>query len=329
MANFQKNGRNVNGQVLTAPTGAVYELGLWGPIDTRTKTELVVSIRPPNPGVSIKRANMVPGQNLRVWQLGGLPVGRTLVEAKDSGGLVWTSVTIEITGPRPASPPRTVFHPGVNHGHPPSGKWSVVQSDPNLGVPPGLRDKKIELLCRALEPLPLTEVALMAKFGDKPLAALHVMHYRTGSGVDFVEDKHLDAMLRSDLKVKAAISARIPKGIKTGKHSGFLKLEQKDYGNQDFRFAFGAIDRLDFEADFSTDSLHVWFKDRYEWHPVYPGLYLPKHADDVPRETNCVHAAFVELKLSGAADFWMVGDANVPLSVVLGGSSSSSGGTDF
>ena len=97
MANFQKNGQDVHSQVLTAPPGKVYELGLWGPIDTRTMSELVVSIRPPNSAVSIKRAGMVPGQNVRVWQFTGLPAGRTFVEAKDSGGLVWTSVTIETT----------------------------------------------------------------------------------------------------------------------------------------------------------------------------------------------------------------------------------------
>jgi len=103
MANFQKQGRNVHGQVLTA-TGQQFELGLWGPIDTRTMTELSVSISPPNPAVRIQRAGMVPGQNVRVWQFTGLPAGRTLVEAKDSGGAVWSSVTIEIkttrTGPR-------------------------------------------------------------------------------------------------------------------------------------------------------------------------------------------------------------------------------------
>jgi hypothetical protein len=102
MANFQKFGQNVHGQVLKAPPGKVYELGLWGPIDTRTMTELVVSIRPPNPAVSIKHAGMVPGQNVRVWQFTGLPAGPTVVEAKDSGGLVWTSVTIDTAPNAPA-----------------------------------------------------------------------------------------------------------------------------------------------------------------------------------------------------------------------------------
>ena len=70
---------------------------------------------------------------------------------------------------------------------------------------------------------------------------------------------------------------------------------------------------------------HFWGAGhRYEFHPYYPSLYavipddptvpLPdQHTGDVWRETNCVHAAMVELKDEGAADFWMIGQATVPL----------------
>jgi hypothetical protein len=97
MANFQKNGRNVNGEVVTAAAGQPYELGLWGPLDTRTSppTELAVSLSSGNGSVRIERGGMIPGQNVRVWRFHNLPVGRALVEARDSGGAVWTSVTIE------------------------------------------------------------------------------------------------------------------------------------------------------------------------------------------------------------------------------------------
>ena len=84
---------------------------------------------------------------------------------------------------------------------------------------------------------------------------------------------------------------------------------------QDFRFAFGAIDRVDFEVNFSQDTLRVFFQDRYEWHPVY-SFYSLKKGDAPPRETNCLHAALVEMKSSGAADFWMKGSAEVALSAV-------------
>ena len=104
MANFQKNGRNVNGEVVTAIGGQVYELGLWGPLDLRTipPKELEVSLSSPITSVRIQRSGMMPGENVRVWRFTGLPAGRTLVEAKDSGGLVWTSVTIETKPNSPA-----------------------------------------------------------------------------------------------------------------------------------------------------------------------------------------------------------------------------------
>lgn len=97
MANFQKHGKNVHGQVLSAPGALSYELGLWGPVDTRNGTELTVSASPPKPGVVLKRGNMLAGQPVRVWTVSNLPPGPTLLVAKDAGGLVWTQVTIDTT----------------------------------------------------------------------------------------------------------------------------------------------------------------------------------------------------------------------------------------
>ena len=103
---------------------------------------------------------------------------------------------------------------------------------------------------------------------------------------------------------------------RTGIQSGHFEFTQSDYGNDDFKNAFGGIDRVDFEFDFQRDQCTVWFQDRYEWHPVYPGLYELKEGDD-RRSTNCAHAAFVEMKLEGAKDYWMKGEATVPLPLIL------------
>lgn len=99
MANFQKNDQNVHGTVLKAVVGQAVELELWGPFDIRTTpaTELRVSISPPLPLAKIEPGAMVPGRNVRVWRFTGLPVGRSLVEAKDSGGATWSQVTIVVT----------------------------------------------------------------------------------------------------------------------------------------------------------------------------------------------------------------------------------------
>lgn len=104
MANFQKNGKNVHGQVLTASAGQAFEIGLWGPLDIRTTppTELTVTATPPF-GL-LERGNMVPGGNIRTWRLLGLTAGsRVFLEAKDSGGAVWSSVTIETSVPSSAT----------------------------------------------------------------------------------------------------------------------------------------------------------------------------------------------------------------------------------
>jgi hypothetical protein len=72
---------------------------------------------------------------------------------------------------------------------------------------------------------------------------------------------------------------------------------------------------VDFSVDFSDDTVRVWFQDRYEFHPVYSGLYQ-KFPDDVVRDDNCVHAAAVEMKSQGATDYWMKGEAVVPLALI-------------
>jgi hypothetical protein len=176
---------------------------------------------------------------------------------------------------------------------------------------------KLLIACKMMSPLQLVTTAVMVELRDLPIALEHVKWYLgTGKGADFLEDNNIKAMLERDEGVRSAIRWRLPRYQTKGTFTSNFKLEQGDYANQDFRRAFGAIDQLDFEVDFDRGTIHVWFQDRYEWHPVYPGLYT-QFPDDIARETNCVHAAFVELKSSGAADFWMKGEATVPLSLIL------------
>jgi hypothetical protein len=208
----------------------------------------------------------------------------------------------------------TIFNPGVSHRHGPSGRWAEVQANPNSSM-------SLNLLCPRMSPRALVIAAKVAQFDDKPIALKHLNWYLVdGHGADFPEDANINLMMTADTGIQAAIRALIPPGRTTGTFAGFLKIEQSDYANQDLRFAFGAIDRLDFEVDFSANTIHAWFQDFYEWHPYYPGLYTA-FPDDGARDTNCLHAALVELKTDGARDFWMKGEATVPLSVVAGGAS--------
>lgn len=230
----------------------------------------------------------------------------------------------KISPPVPPIPPPppfpTVFHPGVNHAHSPSGRWAEVQANPNS---PGAMMGLIAA-CKMMNPQELVDTAIKFEFCHKQIALKHLKWYLTeGKGRDFLEGDNIKAMLERDQGVQAAIGRYIPRGHTSGTFTSNFKLQQSDYANQDFCFAFGAIDRLDFEVDFGRGTIHVWFQDRYEWHPVYPGLYK-QFPDDVARETNCVHAALVELKSSGAADFWMKGEATVPLNLIVTGYHSTS-----
>lgn len=213
---------------------------------------------------------------------------------------------------------RVTFVPGVSHDHRPSGMWWRIQASPDS-------DWAENQVCGASPPNGVVGAAVLAEFRDKPLALGHLLWYLRGSGRDYNENAPLDRMLRTDAGVARAIITALPASAPSaGTSATWLRIEQTDYDDQDLRFAFGAIDRLDVEVDYRAGTLHAWFQDRYEWHPYYPGLYTA-FPDDGPRNTNCVHAAMVELKASGAADFWMKGESTVPLSVVRAKAASGSG----
>lgn len=197
----------------------------------------------------------------------------------------------------------TVFTPGVEHNHLPTGRWADVQKDSTA-------PSATELVCRFHSP---DEVVLLARdyeMSDKPLARAHLNHFLRGGGVDL--PVNLEDVLRRDVGVQAVLARE----MRTSPLRGSVKIEQNHYDVQDFQYAFGAIDVMEYEVNPSAGLVHVWFKDRYEFHPVgYGYTSLP---GDSRRDTNCVHAAAVELKSSGAADYWMVGDAVVPQSLFAG-----------
>ncbi|MFI6875345.1 DUF4157 domain-containing protein [Streptomyces sp. NPDC050400] len=201
------------------------------------------------------------------------------------------------------------FHPGVIHNHAASGKWRDVREAPNSGFWVGLA-------CANLDPSDVIAVAISHELGDKPIAREHVEWYLAeGDGADYDENGNLALMLQAEVSLQRAIYKQIPFGRDSGTAQFYISVTQSLYGNQDLRFALGAIDRMDVEVDFSAGTVRAWFQDRYEWHPFYPSY--SRFPDDVLRDSNCVHAAFVEMKNLGfAKDFWMKGEATVPLSVI-------------
>jgi peptidoglycan hydrolase-like protein with peptidoglycan-binding domain len=259
-------------------------------------------------------APVVPGNRVLVLEnpqtfkiFSGKSLGRATITANSLG----SSASVEVVVKTFFDPPK--FVPGVNHGHTPSRRYPEVQKKPNNG--PGLSGIVLEKACPLMGPAALVELAKRLVFTDKPIALRHLNWYLSdGKGADFVEDDNIKDWLTRDSGIRSRLKREIFKPGARVKGEGSFLFEQSEYAVPDFQFAFGAIDRVDFAVDFSQDTVRVWFQDRYEWHPVYP-FYTFMDGDGV-RETNCLHAALVELKDSGAADFWMKGQAEIALSLL-------------
>jgi hypothetical protein len=245
----------------------------------------------------------------RILTLSTRGFGNTTIEV-GQGSTVWVRLNVEVKSD--FDPPVTVYNPGISHNHQPARRWADIQANPNSSM-------SLNTLCPRVSPQGLVDWAIGVEFGGKPIALKHLRHYLTlGHGMDFNEDGNIEALLRQDTKVQALILSQLPAAAPaSSSFKAYFELRQEDYSDQDFRYAFGGIDRVDFEVNYDVGTVHVWFQDRYEWHPYYPGIY-PVLSGDLLRETNCLHAALVELKTTGAADFWMKGEATVPLTVLRG-----------
>lgn len=212
---------------------------------------------------------------------------------------------------------RHTFTPGrPAHNHSPRG-WMPVQAASALAC--ATLPNPISCVCATQSPVQVLRTAMNMRMSGKPLARQHLEHYLTGGGVMLIEDRPLEFALRND----AGLQRKIADAIAVA-DVGTTAFWQGDYRNQDLRLAWGGIDRVDYEVNRAAGTVDVWFKDRYDFHPVGFG-YTNKGTGDIIRITNCVHAAAVEAKTSGAQDYWMQGEATVPLSLFTSSSGSSGG----
>jgi hypothetical protein len=195
------------------------------------------------------------------------------------------------------------------HDHKPSGKWAEVQANPNSSEPGA------DTICSYSDPRAVMTAAVWRALDDMLIALDHFRCFFEGNGADYDENSNLDLMLRTDSGVQKKILEKIPTDRASGKFTDYVTITQDNYHEDEFQFAFGEIDRLDLEVDFTAGTLHVWFQDRYEWHPVYP--FYQKYSGDYLRPTNCVHATAVELKSGDARDYWMKGEATISLKKAL------------
>ena len=206
---------------------------------------------------------------------------------------------------------------GVNHGHAAKGKFAAVKARPYDPFFPFESDFVVKagitvLIQNSKDEAGFVNVVQFVHFRDLPLAKAHIQHYLTGGGADFNEDDNIAAWLQADVAPRRLIRDSINRNRGAGRFF-FEEAEFKavSYTKADFRDSFGGIDRLKWEVDFDVGFVHVFFKDRYEWHPVYD--FYDRQSGDSIRNTNPIHAAMVEMKRQGAADYWMVGEAFVPI----------------
>ncbi len=239
-------------------------------------------------------------------------LGQTQVRLKTAGDLV---DLIIVVSPFPAPP---VFHPSTPHNHSPCGHWDKIQANPNSDAISGSLCAMSDDPQKVIDSVKL----VMAK---APLAIQHLDWYLSkGSGKDFNEDLNILNWLHQDSHIRARLKKEIFPAGRKPRSEGHFEFSRDDFDTsktENFALSFGSIDRVDFAVDFADDIFRVWFIVRYEFHPVFPGLYSVQPGDLIrgkPRGDNCIHAAAVEMKNRGARDDWMKGQAEAPLSLIAG-----------
>lgn len=215
--------------------------------------------------------------------------------------------------PNPNPPPEPFVEGRPAHPHPALGNWAAVQANARWEClqQSGTR-RKAECVCAVATPAQVLSTARTIEMNGQPLAIAHLDHYISGGGVDFDENTNLDDLMNQDAGARAVVANAI-----TSADRGQVFIQQSDYSIQNFRNAFGGIDRVDYKVDRAAGTVDVWFKDRYDFHPAGFGHTNMGVGDFAPpgRETNCVHLAAVEEKSNGAQDYWMIGHATLPLSL--------------
>ncbi len=119
-----------------------------------------------------------------------------------------------------------------------------------------------------------------------PDAQKMLWYYFTGNGNDLEVDTEL--VFKEDDKLKTFVLSSIVSQIAKGHKDGKINVRQENYGNQNWRNAFGSIN---VHWKLVNKRLELWIQDKYEWHP------------DELRISQCVHQAMNRAKEYGAKAF--------------------------
>jgi hypothetical protein len=158
-------------------------------------------------------------------------------------------------------------------------------------------------------------VSAAARIGlaGEPMATKHFDHYLSGHGATVNEDANIEDWIKSDSVARGFIAKQVRAARQPGEtnvHTVF-EFNQVHFERDNHRDSFGTIDHLEVNADFVMGQVEIWFEDTYEWHPTYK-LYTNPVCDDPlkgKRNTVFLHAAMVQMKTRGAADYTMRGRA--------------------
>jgi hypothetical protein len=219
-------------------------------------------------------------------------------------------------------------------GRPPhdhtKGNWARVQKEAKKNCDKGffaqsLIKEHLECLCAKSTPAQVMKEALDHLEGEG-IAEDHLKHYLSGAGGELNQNSNLKAMINEDDKVRQLVSFNIGQGLKKSQHTGHFMIQQGHYDEQEYKYAFGGIDRVDWRYNPASKTVKLWFQDPYDFHPVYGTSKLTNvytyfgKGDDIIRDTNCMHAAAVEVlkkpgDAEGAAVFIMKGEAVFSINV--------------
>jgi hypothetical protein len=174
-------------------------------------------------------------------------------------------------------------------------------------IPTSAADAKgaIDCVCAYGSPETAAQAAKARLALAGPLALKLYQHFLDGSGSDWTID--IWDMVTRD----AGVRKKIYTAMSSGALTGTLRIEQHDYKIEDFQFAYGAIDCVQWIVKVpkgkrkSTTPVEIKMLDYYEFHPGRMGV------------SQCAHAACVELVAKGTAkNFWCRGDGFVDWGII-------------
>lgn len=161
--------------------------------------------------------------------------------------------------------------------------------------------KRIDLVCKLTNDETTLFLAKIFKLKPFSKGAKFLNHYLEGTEKSIEVD--LQTLLKDDKKVNQRVQIEIVKSLKRKILKGIIPIKQSHYGVEDYKNSLGAIN-LNYEIinpnsfnSLKKVKVKIWFKNLYRWHP------------EANRKTKCVHIAAENLKLKGAKEFYMIGEA--------------------